>query len=143
MLLLLLLCMLLLLLQVRESGVPAVIVRPCALTEEPAGAPLELDQGDVIKVRFKLWSVVGGRGFRCGQGRVLGVGSRVWLEQGVFGGVVVWDGVGWCTHACCDVFCALGVAAALAVVFVCHQLTVCCPGLSAAVLSSCCRLVVA
>jgi uncharacterized protein YbjT (DUF2867 family) len=34
---------------VRESGVPAVIVRPCALTEEPAGAPLELDQGDVIK----------------------------------------------------------------------------------------------
>jgi hypothetical protein len=38
-------------LQIRESGVPAVVVRPCALTEEPAGAPLELDQGDVIKVR--------------------------------------------------------------------------------------------
>lgn len=37
--------------QIRESGVPAVVVRPCALTEEPAGAPLELDQGDVIKVR--------------------------------------------------------------------------------------------
>jgi hypothetical protein len=34
---------------IRESGVPAVVVRPCALTEEPAGAPLELDQGDVIK----------------------------------------------------------------------------------------------
>jgi hypothetical protein len=25
-------------------------LRPCALTEEPAGAPLEIDQGDVIKV---------------------------------------------------------------------------------------------
>lgn len=35
---------------VRGSGVPAVVVRPCALTEEPAGAPLEIDQGDVIKV---------------------------------------------------------------------------------------------
>jgi hypothetical protein len=38
-------------LQIRESGVPAVVVRPCALTEEPIGAPLEIDQGDVIKVR--------------------------------------------------------------------------------------------
>jgi hypothetical protein len=36
--------------QIRESGVPAVVVRPCALTEEPLGAPLEIDQGDVIKV---------------------------------------------------------------------------------------------
>lgn len=35
---------------IRGSGVPAVVVRPCALTEEPAGAPLEIDQGDVIKV---------------------------------------------------------------------------------------------
>jgi len=34
---------------VRNSGVPYTIVRPCALTEEPKGAPLELDQGDVIK----------------------------------------------------------------------------------------------
>lgn len=34
----------------RGSGLPAVVVRPCALTEEPAGAPLEIDQGDVIKV---------------------------------------------------------------------------------------------
>jgi hypothetical protein len=34
---------------IRESGVPAVVVRPCALTEEPIGAPLEIDQGDVIK----------------------------------------------------------------------------------------------
>eukprot|EP00877_Chromochloris_zofingiensis_P004047 jgi/Chrzof1/13643/Cz08g05160.t1 len=35
--------------EIRRSGVPFVIVRPCALTEEPAGAPLEIDQGDVIK----------------------------------------------------------------------------------------------
>ncbi|CAD7704726.1 unnamed protein product [Ostreobium quekettii] len=34
---------------VRGSGAPYTIVRPCALTEEPRGAPLELDQGDVIK----------------------------------------------------------------------------------------------
>lgn len=34
---------------VRESGIPFTILRPCALTEEPAGAPLEFDQGDVIK----------------------------------------------------------------------------------------------
>jgi hypothetical protein len=35
---------------IRSSGLPFAIVRPCALTEEPAGAPLEIDQGDVIKV---------------------------------------------------------------------------------------------
>jgi uncharacterized protein YbjT (DUF2867 family) len=35
---------------IRGSGVPFAIVRPCALTEEPAGAPLEIHQGDVIKV---------------------------------------------------------------------------------------------
>eukprot|EP01025_Chloroclados_australasicus_P025138 TRINITY_DN2511_c1_g1_i2.p1 TRINITY_DN2511_c1_g1~~TRINITY_DN2511_c1_g1_i2.p1 ORF type:complete len:618 (+),score=72.12 TRINITY_DN2511_c1_g1_i2:78-1856(+) len=34
---------------IRESGVPFTIVRPCALTEEPAGAELECDQGDVIR----------------------------------------------------------------------------------------------
>jgi hypothetical protein len=34
---------------VRESGVPFGIVRPCALTEEPRGMPLEVSQGDVIK----------------------------------------------------------------------------------------------
>eukprot|EP00879_Flechtneria_rotunda_P004268 GHRR01004517.1.p1 GENE.GHRR01004517.1~~GHRR01004517.1.p1 ORF type:complete len:573 (+),score=177.05 GHRR01004517.1:347-2065(+) len=34
---------------VRSSGVPAAIVRPCALTEEPAGAPVQIDQGDTIK----------------------------------------------------------------------------------------------
>lgn len=39
---------------VRGSGVPAVVVRPCALTEEPAGAPLEMDQGDVIKVYTRV-----------------------------------------------------------------------------------------
>ena len=35
---------------IRASGVPYAIVRPCALTEEPGGMPLETDQGDVIKV---------------------------------------------------------------------------------------------
>lgn len=33
----------------RDSGVPAVIVRPTALTEEPSGADVLLDQGDTIK----------------------------------------------------------------------------------------------
>ncbi|KAG2657294.1 hypothetical protein PVAP13_1KG179100 [Panicum virgatum] len=33
---------------IRESGVPYTIVRPCALTEEPAGADLIFDQGDNI-----------------------------------------------------------------------------------------------
>lgn len=32
----------------RESGIPYLIVRPCALTEEPAGADLIFDQGDNI-----------------------------------------------------------------------------------------------
>lgn len=32
----------------RESGIPYTIVRPCALTEEPAGADLVFDQGDNI-----------------------------------------------------------------------------------------------
>ncbi|CAI9760153.1 unnamed protein product [Fraxinus pennsylvanica] len=32
----------------RESGVPYTIIRPCALTEEPAGAELIFDQGDNI-----------------------------------------------------------------------------------------------
>lgn len=35
---------------VRSSGVPFAVVRPVALTEEPAGAELQLDQGDTIKV---------------------------------------------------------------------------------------------
>lgn len=34
---------------IRSSGVPYAIVRPVALTEEPAGAPLEIAQGDDIK----------------------------------------------------------------------------------------------
>ena len=34
---------------VRGSGVPYAIVRPVALTEEPAGAELVLDQGDTIR----------------------------------------------------------------------------------------------
>ncbi|CAL4970419.1 unnamed protein product [Urochloa decumbens] len=33
---------------IRESGIPYTIVRPCALTEEPAGADLIFDQGDSI-----------------------------------------------------------------------------------------------
>lgn len=36
---------------VRQSGVPFAVVRPCALTEEPAGAELQLSQGDTIKVQ--------------------------------------------------------------------------------------------
>ncbi|CAM9520877.1 unnamed protein product [Laminaria digitata] len=34
---------------VRNSGIPATIIRPCALTEEPAGAPMIVAQGDNIK----------------------------------------------------------------------------------------------
>ncbi|XP_038895272.1 protein HIGH CHLOROPHYLL FLUORESCENCE PHENOTYPE 173, chloroplastic isoform X2 [Benincasa hispida] len=33
---------------IRESGIPYAIIRPCALTEEPAGADLIFDQGDDI-----------------------------------------------------------------------------------------------
>ncbi|KAG2445042.1 hypothetical protein HYH02_008910 [Chlamydomonas schloesseri] len=33
----------------RHSGVPFAVVRPTALTEEPGGMPLELDQGDSVK----------------------------------------------------------------------------------------------
>lgn len=33
---------------IRESGIPYAIVRPCALTEEPAGADLIFEQGDNI-----------------------------------------------------------------------------------------------
>lgn len=33
----------------RASGVPFAIVRPVALTEEPAGAELVLEQGDCIR----------------------------------------------------------------------------------------------
>lgn len=33
---------------VRESGVPYTVIRPCALTEEPAGAELQFEQGDNI-----------------------------------------------------------------------------------------------
>lgn len=35
--------------EVRSSGAPFAIVRPVALTEEPAGADLEAAQGDIIK----------------------------------------------------------------------------------------------
>lgn len=33
----------------RASGAPFAIVRPVALTEEPAGMPLVFDQGDTLK----------------------------------------------------------------------------------------------
>jgi uncharacterized protein YbjT (DUF2867 family) len=36
---------------IRSSGVPYTIIRPCALTEEPAGAELQFGQGDNITVR--------------------------------------------------------------------------------------------
>lgn len=36
--------------EVRHSGVPYAVLRPCALTEEPAGAELVISQGDTIKV---------------------------------------------------------------------------------------------
>ena len=35
--------------ELRSSGVPFAIVRPVALTEEPAGMPLRLDQGDTVR----------------------------------------------------------------------------------------------
>lgn len=35
--------------ELRSSGVPFAIVRPVALTEEPGGMPLQLDQGDTIR----------------------------------------------------------------------------------------------
>lgn len=37
----------------RESGIPYTIVRPCALTEEPAGADLIFEQGDNITVHSR------------------------------------------------------------------------------------------
>ena len=33
----------------RDSGIGACVVRPCALTEEPNGMPVEFGQGDVLK----------------------------------------------------------------------------------------------
>lgn len=50
---------------VRESGIPSTIIRPCALTEEPSGAPMIVGQGDNIKGKISrrvgaLLFVVGG-----------------------------------------------------------------------------------
>lgn len=42
---------------VRESGIPYTIVRPCALTEEPAGADLIFEQGDNITVFYLTLSL--------------------------------------------------------------------------------------
>jgi hypothetical protein len=41
---------------IRESGIPYTIIRPCALTEEPAGADLIFDQGDNITVCIEAHS---------------------------------------------------------------------------------------
>lgn len=43
--------------EVRQSGVPYAIVRPCALTEEPAGAELVISQGDTIKGKLSRQDV--------------------------------------------------------------------------------------
>jgi len=43
--------------EIRASGVPFVIIRPVALTEEPAGAELQIDQGDVIKGKISRQDV--------------------------------------------------------------------------------------
>ncbi|KAF7149803.1 hypothetical protein RHSIM_Rhsim02G0147000 [Rhododendron simsii] len=44
---------------IRESGIPYTIVRPCALTEEPAGADLIFDQGDNITPKKRLMESCG------------------------------------------------------------------------------------
>ena len=41
---------------IRESRLPYAIVRPVALTEEPAGADLEIAQGDNIKGKISRYS---------------------------------------------------------------------------------------
>ena len=38
---------------VRGCRVPHAVVRPCALTEEPAGMPIEMSQGDTVRVRAR------------------------------------------------------------------------------------------
>lgn len=45
---------------VRESGMPATIIRPCALTEEPSGAPMIVAQGDNIKGKISRRVGLGG-----------------------------------------------------------------------------------
>ncbi len=42
---------------VRASGVPFAVIRPTALTEEPAGAELVVDQGDTIKGKISRWGL--------------------------------------------------------------------------------------
>lgn len=41
----------------RGSRVPFAIVRPVALTEEPAGAELVFDQGDTIRGKISRWGL--------------------------------------------------------------------------------------
>ena len=56
----------------RASGMPYAIVRPTALTDEPGSMPLQLDQGDVIKVRRGGWGWAG----RAQRGRTAMAGRR-------------------------------------------------------------------
>ena len=63
----------------RHSGVPFAVVRPTALTEEPAGAELQIDQGDTIKVRTQLPHVES-PSVACRVSIVKGAGAtQVWL----------------------------------------------------------------
>lgn len=43
---------------IRSSGIPATIIRPCALTEEAAGAPMIVAQGDDIKGKISRCGVI-------------------------------------------------------------------------------------
>ena len=44
---------------------PYAVIRPCALTEEPAGAELLFDQGDNMTVITLEGEGGGGGGWRC------------------------------------------------------------------------------
>jgi len=59
---------------IRESGAPFAVVRSCALTEEPAGAPLEIEQGGNTALR-------GERRARVAECASLSVGSALARKQ--------------------------------------------------------------
>lgn len=40
---------------IRDSGIPATIIRPCALTEEAKGAPMLVSQGDELKGKISRY----------------------------------------------------------------------------------------
>lgn len=66
---------------VRASGVPFAVIRPVALTEEPAGAELQLDQGDTIKGKVSREDVaalcVAALGLHAAAGQTFEVKSTV------------------------------------------------------------------